>query len=304
MNSSTQQKNIIPGIGLAVLAALIWSGNFVIARGVYKQIPPISLAFFRWTAASIIIIPLSIKYTKAQYKYALHSWKLILSAAITGISLFNTFIYVGAHYTSAINLALIGNTISPIASVILAYFFLNEKISWLKIAGMIFCFLGIIFLLAKGNVKNLLSLQFSPGDVWMVLAALSFAAYNILARKKPMEISPLFFLAITFVTGTIILFPFYLLESQHQTFSWNSNLILIILYLGLGTSVISFFCWNYAIRYIGAGRTALFGNLIPLFSSIEAIIILHEPFTMIHLISMILIFAGLLLANVQLLKKA
>jgi drug/metabolite transporter (DMT)-like permease len=304
MNSSAQQKNIIPGIGLAVLAALIWSGNFVVARGIYKQIPPISLAFFRWATASVIIIPFSIKYIKREYKYILRSWKLILSAAITGISLFNTFIYIGAHYTSAINLALIGNTISPVASVIFAYFFLKEKISWQKIIGMIFCLCGILFLLAKGTVRNLLSLQFSSGDGWMVLAALSFAVYNILARKKPLEISSVFFLATTFVTGTLILFPFYILESRHQGFSWNNDLVLIILYLGLGTSVISFFCWNYAIRYIGAGRTALFGNLIPLFSSIEAIIILHEPFTAIHLISMILIFAGLLLANIHVMKKA
>ncbi|MES1214326.1 MAG: DMT family transporter, partial [Bacteroidota bacterium] len=172
-----------------------------------------------------------------------------------------------------------------------------------KVAGMILCFCGIGFLLIKGDIKNLLSLQFSSGDGWMVLAALSFAAYNIFARKKPLDISPVFFLATTFVTGTLILFPFYLAESHQQSFTWNSNLALIILYLGIGTSVISFFCWNAAIRYIGAGRTALFGNLIPLFSSIEAIIVLHEPFTMIHTISMILIFAGLLLANIQVMKK-
>ncbi len=72
-----------------------------------------------------------------------------------------------------------------------------------------------------------------------------------------------------------------------------------MLYLGLGTSIISFFSWNYSIKQIGAGRTALFGNLIPIFSSIEAVIVLHEPFTMIHLISMLLVFAGLLLANLQ-----
>src|ERR1700740_2571191 len=106
MNSATPNKHIIPGIGLAVLAVLIWSGYFVIARGIYKQIPPVSLAFFRWATASVIIIPFSIKYIKAEYKYALRSWKLIFSAAITGVTLFNTFIYIGARYTSAINLAL------------------------------------------------------------------------------------------------------------------------------------------------------------------------------------------------------
>ena len=136
----------------------------------------------------------------------------------------------------------------------------------------------------------------------MVLAALLFAVYNILVRKKPVAISPVFFLATVFVTGTILLWPFYIIESSQQNFTWNSNLVLIILYLGAGASVISFFCWNYAIRHIGAGRTALFGNLIPVFSSIEAIITLNEPFTMIHLFSMILVFAGLLLANARLRK--
>jgi len=303
MSHSKENKNTITGIGLAILAVLIWSGNFVIARGVSKQVPPVSLAFFRWSTASLIIIPFAIRYVKKEYKYALRSWKIILCAALTGITFFNTFIYIGAHSTSAINLALIGNTISPIASVILAYFFLKEKISWMKVTGMIICFFGIVFLLAKGSIRNLLSLQFSAGDGWMVLAALTFAAYNIFARKKPSEMSPLFFLAITFITGTLMLLPFYLVESRHQSFDWNGHLVLIVLYLGLGTSVISFFCWNNAIRYIGAGRTALFGNLIPLFSSIEAILVLHERFTLIHLISMILIFAGLLLANLSLKQR-
>ena len=302
MSHSVEKKKVITGISLAILAVLIWSGNFVIARGVYKQVPPVALAFFRWSTASLIIVPFSIKYVRTEYKYVLRSWKIILCAALTGITFFNTFIYIGAHSTSAINLALIGNTISPIASVILAYFFLREKISWLKITGMVICFFGIVFLLARGSIGNLLSLQFSPGDGWMVLAALTFAAYNIFARKKPVEISPVFFLGITFITGTLMLLPFYIVESRHQSFTWNANLVLIILYLGLGTSVISFFCWNNAIRYIGAGRTALFGNLIPLFSSMEAIIVLREPFTMIHLISMILVFAGLLLANLSLKK--
>jgi drug/metabolite transporter (DMT)-like permease len=298
-STAANTKNVLTGICLAISAVLIWSGNFVIARGIYKEIAPVSLAFFRWVTASVIIIPFSIKYIRSERNYVLRSWKLILAAAVTGVSLFNTLIYIGAHSTSAINLALIGNTVSPIASVLLAFVFLNEKIGWLKIAGMILCCCGIVYLLARGDSANLLSLKFSSGDGWMVLAAFSFAVYNILARKKPGEISPVFFLAVTFVAGTLLLLPFFLLETKQQEVSLNIHLSLIVIYLGLGASVISFFCWNYAIRCIGAGRTALFGNLIPLFSSIEAIIFLHEPFTGIHLVSMILIASGLVLANLS-----
>jgi drug/metabolite transporter (DMT)-like permease len=301
--TSSAQKKVLSGIGLAILAALIWSGNFVIARGVYKQIPPVALGFYRWLTASILILPISFKYLKNDFPLLLKSWKLVLIAAVTGISMFNTFIYIGSHYTSAINLALIGNTVSPIVSVILAAIFLKEKISGLKTAGIILCVFGILFLLMKGDFRNLLNMQFSVGDGWMVLAALSFSVYTIMARKKPAAISFLGFLSATFIAGTIMLFPFYLREAHNQSFTWSSKLVYTMLYLGLGTSIISFFSWNYSIKQIGASRTALFGNLIPIFSSIEAVIFLNEPFTMIHFISMLLVFAGLLLANLQLMKK-
>ncbi|MEJ0106339.1 MAG: DMT family transporter [Bacteroidota bacterium] len=264
MTATSQQKNILSGIGLAILAALIWSGNFVIARGIYKQIPPISLAFYRWITASILILPISFKYLKKDFLLLLKSWKLVLIASVTGISMFNTFIYIGSHYTSAINLALIGNTVSPIVSVILAAIFLKEKINRLKAIGMVLCICGILFLLMRGDIKNLLTMQFSAGDGWMVLAALSFSIYTIMARKKPGAISFLGFLSATFITGTLILFPFYVWEAQHETFTWSSKLVYVMLYLGLGTSIISFFSWNYSIKQIGAGRTALFGNLIPI----------------------------------------
>ena len=75
------------------------------------------------------------------------------------------------------------------------------------------------------------------------------------------------------------------------------KLLLIILYLGLGTSVISYLCWNIAIGKLGAGRTALFGNLIPVFSSMEAALILNEKFTKVHIVSMLLTFSGIIIAN-------
>ena len=83
---------------------------------------------------------------------------------------------------------------------------------------------------------------------------------------------------------------------------WNTDLVFAIVYLGLGASVICFLIWNIAIGKLGAGRTALFGNLIPVFSSIEAVLLLHEHFTWVHIVSMIIVFAGILLANLRLLR--
>ena len=295
---SSSKKNTYIGIGLAVLAAVIWSGNFIAARGVIRQIPPVSLAFYRWLTAAVIIFPFAFKQFRSEWKIVRRSLQYLFWVSLSGITLFNTFVYIGAHYTSAINLALIGTTTSPIIAIVLAKIFLKEKIGPLKIAGMALCISGVIFLLSRGSIRNLLSLHFTKGDGWILLAAFSFAVYNTLVRKKPSGISTVNYLFIIFSFGTSLLFPFYLWElGRTSPVQWNSDLLFIILYLGLGASVISFLCWNVAIGKLGAGRTALFGNLIPVFSSGEAALLLGEQFTWVHLLSMLLVFAGILLAN-------
>jgi len=290
------------GILLAALAALIWSGNFIIARGVYKQIGPVSLAFFRWLIATIIILPFAIKKFVSEWSIVRRSWHYLFWASLMGISLFNTFVYIAGHYTTAINLALIGTTTSPIMSIIMARIFLKERIGWMKFSGMLICIAGIVFLLSKGNFKNLLTLKFSSGDVWMLIAAFCFALYNIFVRKKPASISPVNFLFVTFLFGSILLLPFFVWELDHDPANWTSRLVGSILYLGIGASVICFYIWNTAISILGAGRTALFGNLIPIFSSLEAVVILNEEFSWVHIVSMIIVFTGLLLANLRSIK--
>jgi drug/metabolite transporter (DMT)-like permease len=91
-------------------------------------------------------------------------------------------------------------------------------------------------------------------------------------------------------------------HNQPPAADWNIHLIGAILYLGIGASVICFSIWNISIGILGAGRTALFGNLIPIFSSLEAVIILNEEFSWIHVVSMIIVFSGLLLANLRSIK--
>lgn len=294
------KKDILFGISLAVLATLIWSGNFIVARGVYKDIPPVSLNFYRWLIASLIILPFAFKYWSREWKVVKQAVPYFFWISLTGIALFNSFVYIGAHYTSAINLALIGTTSSPIMSVIFARIFLKEKIGRLKLAGMLLCITGVLFLLCKGDFQNLLTLRFDTGDLWVLLAAFCFSVYNTLVKKKPAAVSPVNFLFIIFSFGTIMLFPFYLYEiSKTPAVQWSLNLGLSVLYLGLGASVICFLIWNIAIHKLGAGRTALFGNLIPVFSSIEASLILHEEFTWVHITSMLIVFTGILLANLR-----
>ncbi|MBL7744294.1 MAG: DMT family transporter [Chitinophagaceae bacterium] len=296
----TTQRNTYIGISFAVLAAFIWSGNFIIAKSVNRQIPPVSLAFYRWLLASVIIFPFAAKQFKKEWPAVKRSWHYLFWASLTGVALFNTLVYVGAHHTSAINLTLIGTTTSPIVATVLARIFIKEEIGWMRLAGLLFCIAGVLFLLAKGDWHNLLTLTFSAGDLWVMTAACCFAVYNTLVKKKPISISPLNFLFVIFSIGTLLLLPFFLWETDHTAaITWNSGLLLSIIYLGLGASVICFWIWNIAISKIGAARTILFGNLIPVFGTIGSVVYLHEQFTRVHVTGMIIVFTGIILANLR-----
>ena len=290
----------ISGILLALIAVIVWGGNFVIARGVSNQISPISLAFYRWSLATIILLPIAWKQFRTELPIIRLHIPNLLFAALFGISLFNTLVYVAGHYTTAINLALIGTTSSPIMSTLLAYFFLKEKPGGLRIVGMLFCITGILWLLSGGSWHNLRNFHFSKGDVWILGGAFCFAVYNILFRKKSPNISPYAYLFTVFAAGSLFLLPAWLIEKQQvAAIVWTPALLGSILYLGAGTSVISFLCWNASMERIGIGRTVLFGNLIPIISSWEAVVFLGEKLTPQHWISGIWVTIGLILANIQ-----
>jgi uncharacterized membrane protein len=146
------QREIYIGISLAIFTTLIWSGNFVVARAAYRQIPPVSLAFYRWLSATVIILPFGFQKVIAEKTVLLKNASYIFWTALTGIGLFNTCIYVAGHYSPAINLALIGTTSSPIMAVVLARIFLKENVTWIRIFGLAICISGILLLMGKGSL--------------------------------------------------------------------------------------------------------------------------------------------------------
>ncbi len=296
MKKSTD--HILQGIVLAIVATIIWSGNFIVARKVIQDIQPITLAFFRWLTATVILFPFAFRQLREDWPTVKKHWPYFAVTAFSGIALFNTFIYVAGHYSPAINLALIGTTSSPIMAIALAAVFLHEKIPPARIAGLAVCIIGILLLLSGGSLEKLYHFQFGKGDVYILLGALAFAVYNTLVKRKPAGIRSMAFLLLVFGWGAAMLFPGYLWERAHAAaVVWTPSLWVVLLYLGVGTSVVSYLCWNAAIARLGTARTALFGNLIPLFASLEALWLLREKITLLHIVSSLIIVAGLVLAN-------
>jgi drug/metabolite transporter (DMT)-like permease len=288
------------GYFLAFLTVLIWSGNYVVAKGISADIPPVSLAFLRWSVACVGISFLAFNKFKKEWPIVKKHLPYFFVTALTGIAIFNTFIYLAGHYTSAINMALIGTTVAPIFTNIFAHYYLKEKASIQRVLGMAICFGGIVLLISKGSWATLQAFTFSKGDVLMFISAFAFAIYSTLNRKKPLGVAPIVFLAVNFFMGTAMLLPFTIWEQLHTTaIVWTSNKIAIIAYIGIGNSVIAFLFWNLAISKIGASKTVIFSSLMPIFSTIEAIIFLNEQFTVVHAMSGVIVMVGIAVANIE-----
>ena len=294
INSNT----LIYGYLSAIAATLFWSGNFTIARGVVENIPPVSLAYWRWTTALIILAPFAIKSLISDWLIIKRHFLYLSITSILGVSLFNTLIYIAGHSTSAINMSLIAITF-PIFIIIISRFIFNEFITLNKGLGILLVISGVIILITKGDLSVLKTISFVTGDLWMLLAAISFALYSILIKHKPADLGTRSFQLSTFILGLLFLTPFYIWESVSTGFqiqTIDKNTFYSILYLGVFASLFSYILWGKAVELLGATKPAMIYYTLPIFSGVMAYIFLGEKIENSHLLSMLLILIGVLTA--------
>jgi drug/metabolite transporter (DMT)-like permease len=297
-NSNGQQNRMIkllPHLLLAI-APLCWASNAVLARGVVDIIPPVSLAFWRWTTASLLLFPFAYQHVKRDWPLFTRHWKMLLFLSLFGITGFNTLLYIAVHTTTAINAALIQTTM-PAAIIVITWIVFKEKVTRLQTTGIGLCLLGACLVVLRGRFSTFFELSFVQGDLLMLVAILLYALYSVFLRRRP-PMHPLSFLVYTFVMGAMGLLPFYVWElSCHGAFRLSAGTAFSISYLAVFPSIVAFFCWNRGVELIGANRAGLFINLIPVFASLMAIIWLGESLKAFHIIGMLLIFTGMILFN-------
>jgi drug/metabolite transporter (DMT)-like permease len=294
--SDTKQQTL-SGYLFALGATAIWSGNFIIARGLSEIVPPVSLAFWRWAVAVIVFLPFALKPLIAEREQLRKHISYLSVTAFLGVTVFNTLIYIAGHTTSALNLSLIAITF-PIFIIILSRMLYGELITANKILGIVLVTSGVVLLITKGNLSVLLNISFAVGDLWMLSASVIFAVYSILIKQKPKELSILSFQLSTFSLGLLFLLPFFVWESNTvPSGNYDITTVLSILYLGIFASLTAFVLWNKAIVTIGPSKSALIYYTLPLFSGFLAYLLLNEGIGMMHLFSALLIVSGILTAN-------
>lgn len=284
------------GYALATLATMIWAGNYVLARGLHERIPPVSLASWRWALALLILLPFSYRELASQRRIILRHLPYLCLTALLGITLLNTLVYIAGHTTHAIKLSLITAS-APVFTLLLAALINKERIARAKGIGVITAISGVLILIfSRSDAANVLVVSW--GDLWVLLAAVAFAGYNMLVQRKPAGLGGRAFLFSIFLIGWIFLLPFHIWEHLAAA-PWELDLVVAtsLIYLAVGASLLAFLAWNRAVALIGPTAAAVIYYLLPVFSSLEAAVLLDERLLPVHIVSFALIVGGIAITD-------
>lgn len=279
------------------LSTFFWGSNFNAGASVVADASPYVVATERFVFATIIIIIFMLLKDRTSIIALQKNWIAFIALGLLGITGFNLAFFIGLKTTSAINGSLIMAT-SPITTALLAAMIDKHKISLIQTVGMLISLFGVVIVVSNGSIMNLISLNFSSGDLIIMLGNLAWATYTVGSRKYISNSTPLQTTTYTMLFGTIgiLLFTVY---NNNLLISLNNITIknhLILVYMAVCGTVLAYLFWNFGIKEIGAANTAVFFNLVPVFTMILALFTGSVP-NLLQISGALIVICGVILAT-------
>jgi len=273
------------------------ASNLIVARGGVEYVPPISLAFWRWTVVVLILLPFTCSLLVKNLNIIKKEFKKLFFLGAMGCGVCGAFPFLAGETTTVTNMGII-YTSSPIFIILISAIFFNEKINFIKIIGLVTCLIGVLAIIIKGDFNLLLNLNFTIGDLWMLAASIGWALYSIYLFYWKSEL-PIFqrFILVAFF-GVISLFPFYIIEEVVvQRTLFNSQFFLWVVFAAISPGIIAFTLYTQAQKSLGASLTSFTLYIFTIYAAIYGFIFFDEKLEFFHYIGTVLVFFGIYLAK-------
>jgi len=283
---------------MLILCALCWSGNFIVGKiATFYEVPPLSLNFFRWLIVWLILFPFTIKGILLNKELVRKNLGSLFIMSLTSISIFNSVVYYSLNFTQVLTGVLMISTI-PVLIIFISYLFRVENISKFQIIGVILSMFGVLIIITKSEFNKLIHLDLNKGDLWLLVAMISWAVYSTMLKSFKSSLSNLSFIQIIVTIGLVFLFPQFLFEYfSGQRINLNIPVMLTISYVVLFAGLGAYLLWNGAISIIGPSKSGVFLHLMPVFTSLMAIFLLNETLMNFHIIGATIIIFGIYLSS-------
>ena len=226
-----------------ILTTLFWAGNYTIGRWAAGHVPPITLAFLRWTGAALLILPLAWPALKREWDVIRTHLPILLVLGITGSGLFNTLQYIALTDTTATNAGII-NSSAPIMIAGLSFFLNGERLRSLQIAGIAISLSGVLVVISQGDLGHLSDLDINAGDLVMLVAMGVWALYTALLQRRP-RLDGFAFAAVTFIIASLLNAGLSAIEiAGGARVDWSPASVAAICYTAVFPSFLAYLCFQ------------------------------------------------------------
>jgi len=296
------QQRLTPGtVLLLVIPPLLWAGNAVVGRMVHTLIPPFTFNFLRWVLALVILLPMAGWALRPQAGLWPH-WRRYSMLGLLGVGLYNTLQYLALQTSTPINVTLVAASM-PMWMLAIGALCFGARVSGRQIIGALFSTAGVLVVLSRGQWAELMALRLVPGDVFMLLATISWSFYSwLLTRtKEPVSVRQDWaaFLLAQVVFGlawsSVMTAGEWAITSPHMGWGWP--LALALVFVAVGPAVLAYGCWGAGLQRVGPATAGFFSNLTPLFAALMSAAFLGEMPHLFHGVAFLLIVGGIVVSS-------
>lgn len=275
-----------------------FASNMLIARGMSGVFPPLSMAFGRWFLVGLVVCVCLAAMRRLSVQLIRAEWKSLLFLAALGMGLCGGPVYLAGELTTAVNIGLIYSA-APLVIALIGFVYFGERLSSQQIFGLLIGLIGVVIIIIKADVMRLTYLQFNGGDLWIVLATISFAIYSLGLKHIPSKLSQIQRFGAMAFGGALWHLPFMMAEIALRGPLPEITFVIVgaFMILVFIASLASYLSYGFIVSRHGAVIAGTTLYLAPIYAAILAVILLDERIEMFHLIGGALILPGLWLVS-------
>jgi len=281
---------------LLSFTAFCWAWNAIFGRLAVGEISPMALVAGRWIGVSLLMVLVAHRNVSRDWPVLRPHLSRVMVLGVLGFTCFNALFYVAAHHTSAVNIGILQGAI-PMFILVGAFAVYRTPVTPLQLAGVLLTAVGVVIVGSGGSLARLAALAVNFGDVLMVTACLLYSVYTVALRKRP-PASALGLFAVMAFAAFLASLPLVTAEIALGRFQWPTMTgWIIVVLVTVFPSFLAQIAFIHGVALIGPGRAGVFVNLVPVFASILAVMVLREPFKLFHAIALGLVLGGILLSE-------
>ncbi len=281
-----------------ICVPVLWGGTFIAGRVISAHLPPATAGFIRFVFATLALLA-ALHFTEGLRAITRITRRQLLGTmalGATGIFIYNLLFFTALSVLPAGRTSLI-IALNPVVTLLIAAALLGDRLSATRWVGVALALLGVWVVVTRGDLSQIAQ-SLGKGELSMFGAVCAWAVYTLLGRKLLQGLSPVLATLWAAIWGTLFLGLLALRDIPHvHAASFTPEVWAGLVFLGVFGTAVAFVWYYEGIRQLGAARTVVFNNLVPIFGVLLGWLILGEALSVSLLVGGVMAVGGVFLVN-------